>query len=47
MGSRQSLPGPVPSSGTAAYAATKGGVLAFTSAIAIDLAPHGIRVNAK
>ena len=31
---------------TAAYTATKGAVLAFTQACAVDLAPHGIRVNA-
>lgn len=30
----------------AEYAATKGGVSALTSAMAIDLAPHGIQVNA-
>ncbi|BDI23493.1 SDR family NAD(P)-dependent oxidoreductase [Herbiconiux sp. L3-i23] len=32
--------------GGSAYAASKGGVLAFTRASAFDLAPHGIRVNA-
>jgi NAD(P)-dependent dehydrogenase (short-subunit alcohol dehydrogenase family) len=31
---------------TAAYAATKGGVLALSRALAAELAPHGIRVNA-
>jgi NAD(P)-dependent dehydrogenase (short-subunit alcohol dehydrogenase family) len=31
---------------THAYAATKGGVASFTKAIAGDLAPHGVRVNA-
>ena len=31
---------------TAAYTATKGAVIAFTQAGAVDLAPHGIRVNA-
>jgi NAD(P)-dependent dehydrogenase (short-subunit alcohol dehydrogenase family) len=29
----------------AAYAAAKGGVLILTKAMAVDLAPHGIRVN--
>jgi 3-oxoacyl-[acyl-carrier protein] reductase len=28
------------------YAASKGGQLAFTKALAVELAPHGIRVNA-
>lgn len=28
------------------YAATKGAVLAFTKSIAVELAPHGVRVNA-
>jgi NAD(P)-dependent dehydrogenase (short-subunit alcohol dehydrogenase family) len=31
---------------TAAYAATKGGVLALSRALAAELAPHNIRVNA-
>ena len=30
---------------THTYAASKGGVVSFTKAIAGDLAPHGIRVN--
>ena len=30
----------------AAYAVTKGGVAAFTRALAVELSPHGIRVNA-
>lgn len=30
----------------AGYAATKGGILGLTRAMAIELAPHGIRVNA-
>jgi NAD(P)-dependent dehydrogenase (short-subunit alcohol dehydrogenase family) len=30
----------------AAYAASKGGILGLTRALAIELAPHGIRVNA-
>ena len=34
------------SASISAYAATKGGVLSFTRAIAVDLAPHGIRANA-
>lgn len=32
--------------GMAAYAASKGGVQALTKAMAVELAPHGIRVNA-
>ena len=32
--------------GHAAYAATKGAIIAFTRTLAIDLAPEGIRVNA-
>jgi 3-oxoacyl-[acyl-carrier protein] reductase len=31
--------------GVAAYAAAKGGLLAYTKAMAKELAPHGIRVN--
>ena len=34
------------SSSISAYAATKGGVLSFTRAIAVDLAPYNIRANA-
>lgn len=34
------------SSGRAAYAASKGGIIAMTRVMAVDLAPHGIRVNA-
>jgi 3-oxoacyl-[acyl-carrier protein] reductase len=34
------------SSGRAAYAASKGGVIAMTRVMAVDLAPHRIRVNA-
>ena len=34
------------SPGSAAYAAAKAGLLGFTRATAIDLAPHGIRCNA-
>jgi NAD(P)-dependent dehydrogenase (short-subunit alcohol dehydrogenase family) len=34
------------SSSVSAYAATKGGVLSFTRAIAVDLAPYDIRANA-
>lgn len=36
----------LPGTRTHAYAASKGGVVAFTKAIAGDLAKHGIRVNA-
>jgi NAD(P)-dependent dehydrogenase (short-subunit alcohol dehydrogenase family) len=32
--------------GQAAYTASKGGVIALASALAVDWAPHGIRVNA-
>lgn len=32
--------------GTAAYSASKGGVISLTRTLAVDLAPHGIRVNA-
>lgn len=34
------------STGRAAYAASKGGIVAMTRVMAVDLAPHGIRVNA-
>lgn len=34
------------SPGRAAYAASKGGVVAMTKALAVELAPRGIRVNA-
>jgi 3-oxoacyl-[acyl-carrier protein] reductase len=34
------------SPGQANYAATKGGILAFTRTLAVELARHGIRVNA-
>jgi NAD(P)-dependent dehydrogenase (short-subunit alcohol dehydrogenase family) len=33
------------SNSVAAYAATKGGLTAFTRAAALELAPHGVRVN--
>jgi len=32
--------------GAGAYSASKGGLVAFTRALALDLAPHGIRANA-
>jgi 2-deoxy-D-gluconate 3-dehydrogenase len=32
--------------GLAAYDSSKGGILMFTKALALELAPHGIRVNA-
>jgi len=36
----------VPTSGNAAYCASKAGVMAFTQVAALDLAPHGVTVNA-
>jgi 3-oxoacyl-[acyl-carrier protein] reductase len=41
-----SLAGILGTPGQAGYAATKGGILAFTGSLARELAPHGIRVNA-
>jgi 3-oxoacyl-[acyl-carrier protein] reductase len=41
-----SVSGPLASPGQAAYAASKGGVLALTRTLAAELAPRGIRVNA-
>jgi 3-oxoacyl-[acyl-carrier protein] reductase len=35
-----------PAAGTAAYAASKAALLAWSKALALELAPHGIRVNA-
>lgn len=43
------LPGGSPllrQTGAAVYSVTKAGVIAFTQALAIELGPHGIRVNA-
>jgi 3-oxoacyl-[acyl-carrier protein] reductase len=34
----------VPMTGDAAYVASKGGIVALTRALAVDLAPHGVRV---
>jgi NAD(P)-dependent dehydrogenase (short-subunit alcohol dehydrogenase family) len=36
----------VPTRGNAAYCASKAGVMAFTQVAALDLAPHGVTVNA-
>jgi NAD(P)-dependent dehydrogenase (short-subunit alcohol dehydrogenase family) len=41
-----SVAGLVGNPGTGAYAASKGGVRAFTKAVAVECAPEGIRVNA-
>jgi 3-oxoacyl-[acyl-carrier protein] reductase len=38
--------GLAPAAGTSVYATTKGAVIALTKALAVELAPHGIRVNA-
>ena len=38
--------GLAPAPGTSVYAATKGAVIALTKALAVELAPDGIRVNA-
>lgn len=40
-----SIAGPRARSGDAAYTASKGGLSALTRALAMELAPHGIRVN--
>jgi len=41
-----SMVGLVGQSRATAYAATKGGIVAMTKSIALDLAPYGVRVNA-
>ena len=40
-----SMVGLVGQSRAVAYAASKGGIVAMTQALALDLAPHGVRVN--
>ena len=41
-----SIAGPISNAGDAAYTAAKGGLDAFTRALAAELGPHGITVNA-
>src|SRR3954469_16649572 len=41
-----SVQGLVPAADTLAYATSKGALITFTRALAIDLAPHGVLVNA-
>jgi 3-oxoacyl-[acyl-carrier protein] reductase len=41
-----SVSGLVGSAGRAAYGAAKGGLVTLTRVLAVELAPHGIRVNA-
>lgn len=41
-----SVQGLVPAADTLAYATSKGGMIAFTKALAVDLAPAGVLVNA-
>jgi 3-oxoacyl-[acyl-carrier protein] reductase len=41
-----SIQGLVPAADTLAYATSKGGMIAFTKALAVDLAPAGVLVNA-
>ncbi len=41
-----SIAGPIAAAGDAAYVAAKGGLEAFTRALAAELGPHGITVNA-
>ena len=46
VASDEALVGATPPTDTHAYAASKGGVVALTRAMAVSLAPHRIRVNA-
>lgn len=41
-----SIAGPVARAGDAAYTAAKGGLTALTKALAVELGPHGVTVNA-
>jgi NAD(P)-dependent dehydrogenase (short-subunit alcohol dehydrogenase family) len=41
-----SIAGPIGLPGTIAYIASKGGVVGLTRGLAVEWAPHGVRVNA-